>query len=1290
MRVNLGCGQAYMEGWVNVDSSASIRADIYMDAVEFVRQYGPDIREIYLGHVIEHLMPAEALVTLSLLNERTHAGTTVSAVTPDMARIFRAYLRGELTNETLNAEFVYSYVQPSHHVWCHDQSSLAELFKEAGFSDVAPIDPLAWPPVFHKTGRESRWQCGIVGLTTGHSISIVTPPAVAGHSEAVANEERLTTPEELLLAKVRWLRDEAVREAGRRLKLERAIEDLQTNRIGDNLGDGWTAVGDRFGEPDESAKRTLRRRNALLDHLLPPESGRRMHARASVIAARQTRTFLRGNNEFVRNVLNGYRQTLKGSEHSDTEPKTRIPQGYEEWIERHDASAAELSGQRTLSGTAVEPTAFLVIVEDSRAGDLEATLSSLRSQSWSHWQIEVCSSRKALQSESADLRVRLRGVDGRTVEEVMNEAVVAGTGDFVLFLEAGDILSPDCLFHLHAAAWSDPLVDLITFDDDLLGSGHTRLRPRFRPDWSPDMLLSANYLGHSFAIRRRRFLFVDGLQVGFAEARLWDLLLRAQLGSDRVTRIPRVLVHLTRQEDAPTSDGARVVQNHVDRADLPAYVDVVDGRLRLRWQLDEWPSVSIVIPTRHNRPMISRVLSSLSRTEYTGSIDVTIIDNGDQSEQNETWYKQFRDPWGLRVHWWKAKFNYSAVNNFGAARTTGQILVFLNDDTEIIDPDWLQELVGWANHPEIGVAGLQLRDLNGLLQHAGAFLGLNGFADHLFEGMDPHSETLLGHTDWYRNVLAVTGACLAIRRGLFDSLTGFDERFVLCGSDVALGLDAVIRGYRNVCSPHVRVIHAESATRGTNVPAEDFFASYWRYGPWIFGGDPYFSPNLSLVSRRPALAQPTDPSPYEMLEGPLGRSMTVFRQRDSAEDSRGLADMCRARAIEADAVRETHATFKSPFPVRSINWYIPDIDSPFYGGINTALRLADYLARNHGIENRFIVWGGSPEGFVRSALAAAYPSLSDCRIHIYKGITAAELVDVPPADAGIATLWLTAFALVKTENIKRRFYLIQDFEPMFYPASTQYAVAEASYHLGLYGICNTENLARIYRLEYGGKSSSFTPAVDDAIFHARGRRRQERDVPATVFVYARPGHWRNCWEIASLALEELKAKLGNSVRIVTAGSWAVPDHGAGGMRHLGLLDYRATGELYRTADVGLALTLSKHPSYLPLELMACGVPVVAFNNPWGHWILRNGENCLLAERTVDDLVDKLDRLCTDVPFRERLQARGLRDIEARHGSWDHAFSGVYDLLCDPERACEHAAAISAAEGAAAESAVPVI
>ena len=277
---------------------------------------------------------------------------------------------------------------------------------------------------------------------------------------------------------------------------------------------------------------------------------------------------------------------------------------------------------------------------------------------------------------------------------------------------------------------------------------------------------------------------------------------------------------------------------------------------------------------------------------------------------------------------------------------------------------------------------------------------------------------------------------------------------------------------------------------------------------------------------------------------------------------------------------------------------------------------------------------------------------------------------MPEADAGIATLWVTAYALAHAPNMRRKFYLIQDYEPMFYPASTLYALAEETYRLGLYGLCNTDNLRRIYarRVRRQGRWS-FTPGGrPDGLPRPRAGHQRTPGRPGDR-VRLRPAR-----PLAQLLGDGLAGPGGAqaAARRPACGSSprapGRPERAATtDIKHLGLLDYRATGELYRNSDVGLALTVSKHPSYLPLELMACGVPVVAFDNPWGHWILEDEENSLLAKRTVDDLADQLERLCADAgAARAAVRRRRCRTSQPAHGDWDAALAPIYDYLCDPE------------------------
>ena len=948
---------------------------------------------------------------------------------------------------------------------------------------------------------------------------------------------------------------------------------------------------------------------------------------------------------------------------------SEVPAGepsYAGWLARHRASASDVIAQ--IDAGVEHPRPFSVevaVVPSPDGGDAGRTLASLASQTSPQWRAVVVGGPEGLRAGG---RVRLRAAaPGTELVEAADELLEGDPADLVVVLEAGDVAEPDLVHQLVARAWDDPRARVLHWDDDLLGDDGRVRDPRFRPGWSPDMLLGANYLGRSYAVRRSALVAAGGLRAEHRDAAWWELLLRLDLGPDDVVRVPRVLTHLARRPDADPATSVSVVEQHLRRLERPATVEPAPGGagVWVRWLPEQLPHVTVVIPSRHNVEMLSRSLPSLARTDYP-SFDVVVVDNGGRTPEAEAWYERHRAGLDLEVQWWDEPFNYSRVNNVAAAAARGEVLVFLNDDTDLVDPGWLREMVGWAVQPDIGLVGLQLLEAEGRIQHGGVLVGVNGFADHLFVGMAPHADSLLGPTDWYRNCLSVTAACMAVERDLFDRIGGFDERFELCGSDVVLGLDTRFLGLRNVVTPATTVLHLESVTRGSAVPMCDFHASWWRYQKYLRGGDPYFSPSLSRATGRPTLPAADDPGPMPVVGTVLGRNFEVFRQRADEAESIWLSDICRADDRTVEAVEALHARTEGRAEVRTLNWFFPDVDSPFYGGINTALRIADHLQRVHGVEQRFVVMAEPNEMFFRSALDAAFPVLADLPMTFVGGPTDPGLDTVPYADVSIATLWVTAYSVARFPNTRRKFYLIQDFEPQFYPAGTNYALTEEGYRLGLYGLCNTQRLLDIYRRDYDGAGGAFMPAVDQRVFHARGRRPRRHDRPVTVFVYARPGHWRNCWEMASLALTQLKERFGDGVRIVTAGSWARPDDLGRGIEHLGLLDYRDTGELYRSCDVGVALTVSAHPSYLPLELMACGVPVVAFDNPAGNWIMDHEVNSLRCRRTVDGLAQALERLVLDGELRERLGSAAEATIAERFSDWDRALSGVYDILADPD------------------------
>jgi O-antigen biosynthesis protein len=959
---------------------------------------------------------------------------------------------------------------------------------------------------------------------------------------------------------------------------------------------------------------SLRKNLGQLARRILPAGSRGRHA--ALVAVRTAKA---ARHEFV--VAN--RSDAGGFVH-----RAKAVEGYDGWLKQHRASFPSTDD--------VEAPDFAVVVELAPGESLDAgTAKSIRGQ------------------RRASPRL-LEVASGTPIADVALPA-----GGFVLFLRNGDRLDPQALAVLARQHAVDPTRRLLTFDRDHRG-GSGRERPVFLPEHSPEILLGANHIDRAFAAS------VDHIGTGWSvdDSGIWRFLLQRAFAEWESARVPHVLLSVARDAHAPTAADAAMVAEVLAARGETATTELHGSVVRVRFQPERLPKVSIVIPTRHNRANLARLLPTLVATDYP-EFDVTIFDNGDETAENRAFYETAGAGLDLHVEWYRAApFNYSKVMNRAVAATDGELVLTLNDDTEAVDAGWLREMVGHLLREGIGSVGVQHRFADGRIQHGGVTLGPNGFADNTFTRMRPGEQTMLGSTDLYRDSLAVTGACTLIRREHWDEVGGMDENFILTGSDVVLGLDQHLRGRRNVVLPFDLVRHHESVTRGTSaIPESDFFASYWRYHSFLSGEDPFWSPNLSRATAVPELRPQGEASPIRYTFQALGRPWGEIKQTMGISDeAKSLLTTASVKREHVEAVRALHDTESGRMEIRSINWFIPDIDMPFFGGLNTCFRLAAKLQRDHGVHNRFIVFGTPTQHWAKTAIAAAFPELREAEVHYYQGIDE-QLLDLPEADAGVATLWLTAMHLAKATGMRRKFYLVQDFEPGFYPASSMYAMTEESYRLGLYGLCNTKSMHDIYTEVYDGEATWFAPAVDRSIFHVEGRREKSADEPVTIFAYARD-HFRNSWELAYEALRRIKRMHGDGVRIIAAGARYLPP--TADFVDKGLMDYRATGAMYRETDIGLTLQISRHPSYLPLEIMASGATMVAPDSKFFKWLFTE-ENSNQAMRTVDDIVEQLDALIRDPELRRRKQAAAVATIDAGHASWEDALSGIYDYMCDPRR-----------------------
>lgn len=549
---------------------------------------------------------------------------------------------------------------------------------------------------------------------------------------------------------------------------------------------------------------------------------------------------------------------------------------YQSWIDKNEPDQKQLAWQRQQeSHFAYKPQiSFLTPVYNPDADVLRDTLNSVLAQTYSHW--EFCLANASSNPEigqvldsfaQQDQRIRvIHLADNLGISENTNQALEIAHGDFIALLDHDDLVAPDMLYEVVCVLNEQSDLDVIYFDEDKISAdGQTRSSPWFKPSkWSPDLMLSTNYLMHS-VIRRELLIKLGKFDTSVDGAQDWDLALRLIEHTRKLKHIPKVFYHWRQVPGSASRDAnakpwafdaqKRCIQAHIQRQgveDAQVFFPRL-GTVRIIWPAQQ-AKVSIIIPTKNNLGILQACLSSiLEKTTYP-DYEVLVVDNQSDDPNVDTYYKEgISDP---RIHilHYPYPYNYQAINNWAAQHSKGDVLIFLNNDTEVIEPTWLEELVGWAMRPEIGVVGAKLLRPNGKVQHTGMIIGMMGHASHVFEDCDDHVYTHFGSIDWYRNYMTVTGACLAVRRTVFHELNGLDEAYIVGYGDIDFCLRAVAAGYRVVYSPFAVLLHHEGGTRGLSLPPSDVLRASVKMFTMVQEGDGFFSPNLSYCSRQPVVS----------------------------------------------------------------------------------------------------------------------------------------------------------------------------------------------------------------------------------------------------------------------------------------------------------------------------------------------------------------------------------------------------------------------------------------------------
>jgi glycosyltransferase involved in cell wall biosynthesis len=804
-------------------------------------------------------------------------------------------------------------------------------------------------------------------------------------------------------------------------------------------------------------------------------------------------------------------------------------------------------------------------------------LDSLKSQTFKNF--EVCIAAHGTSHEILSLINEYKSVlsvkidvsrDNLGISQTSNKGLSLTSGEYVVLLDHDDEIPPHSLNSIAGAIHENPETVLFYTDKRTVDSSGKTVDVFLKPSWSPEMMLSANYVTHLNAIKKSALLEIGGWDPNTDGAQDWDLFLRlANLGKP-ITHVPTV-AYTWRQVSTSVALNGVNAKPYITNAQELALQKHLDGK-------------------------------------FPGS-RVKISQNG------------------MPKYFWKAPktitaLGESAFENLitdlksGKVRYEDGTVVILGSQTRYkkIDGDF-SDISGMLVNKEVsGVSGVFV-DKDGLVIDGARVKLDTGEFRQIFWNLPLESQRVIGRVDWIRNVSRIPALIFAVRLS--------DLKKVATDN---LSLEDLIQSVgdlgRLVVNPAL-VFEISNGSEATPSAGEI--------------QDPYFSQDTQID-----------------INGPILGDLPALSQ--------GFADPYQSQAeyfLKALPNPRKFLPTTGKVPIHRVVWILPELSSAGYGGVRTILRFADYLAQRN-INSDFKINGPKVPPTLIQEITRDFPALVNSKFSYFG---TGEILKLDDYDFGIATLWTTAFHLAAASGNLRRAYLVQDFEPDFYPSGTMKLLAFHSYELGLLHIANTKALAEV--LENNNiESSFFNPGVDKEIFNDKGRP-DEPQKPIRIFFYMRPNHLRNCFELNIEIIKRLKPRFGSAIEIHCAGAYFNPkDFGIDGyIKYIGMLPYEETGNLYKSIDIGVSLMASSHPSYPPIEMMACGVTVVTNTNPATAKFF-DLDNSVVVSPVLDEVVEKLAFLIDNPHEIRALGKKAASFVKVNVPDWDKVSKNFLEILED--------------------------
>lgn len=549
--------------------------------------------------------------------------------------------------------------------------------------------------------------------------------------------------------------------------------------------------------------------------------------------------------------------------------------GYEAWFARHKADKRVLRRQKHASFAQKPLISIVIPLYCTPLPYLKELIESVRRQSYENWQL--CLADGSPDDKAKEFLEKHYGREKRIVYQKLEEnggisvntnaAAELAKGEYLMFCDHDDTLEPDALYEI-VKAINDTDADVIYTDEDKVSmDGQHYFDPNFKPDFNLFRLRENNYICHIFVVRKSLTDETGMLRSEFDGAQDFDFILRCCEKAKKITHIPKVLYHWRCHMDSTAADpsskayayeaGRKAIREHYQRMGIDAKVDMTErpGWYRSHIKIQGNPMVSIIIPNKDHTDDLELCLFSMSRKSTYRNYEILIVENNSEKEETFEYYKKLPERYPrVRVLTWEKEFNYSAINNFAAEEAQGEYLLFLNNDVEILTPDWIEEMLQNCQQENVAAVGAKLYYPDDTIQHAGVVLGLGGIAGHIMCRASREDPGYFGRMISVQEISAVTAACMMVKKSEFDSVKGFDETFQVAFNDIDLCMKFRAAGKKIVFTPYAELYHYESKSRGLeDTPEKQFrfdkevkrFQEKWAQQ--LEMGDPYYSPNLSVT-----------------------------------------------------------------------------------------------------------------------------------------------------------------------------------------------------------------------------------------------------------------------------------------------------------------------------------------------------------------------------------------------------------------------------------------------------------